>query len=80
MGKPFLTISHLLFDLEKEELYLHANKKQLKFNFDHNMLFLENEESVRIDLSLLHDGVEETILIPYEDEKVSLDTMDDKPP
>ena len=79
LGKPFLTTSHVLCDLEREELYLHPNKKQVKFNFDHSMQFMENEESVRIDLSLLANGVKGTIHMQYEDEEVSLDTMDDKP-
>ena len=49
----------------------------MKFNFDHSMQIPKNEESVRIDLSLLADGVEETILMSYEDEEVSLDIMND---
>ena len=79
LGKPFLTTSHVLLDLERGELFLHANKKQVKFNFDQSMQFLENEESVRINLSLPKNGVEKTILVLYEDEEVSLSTTDDKP-
>ena len=79
LGKHFLSIRHVLLDLERGELYLHANKKQMKLNFGQRMQFLENEESVRMDLSLLADGVEETIFMSYEDEEVSLNTTDDKP-
>ena len=53
IGKPFLTTNHVLLDLEKEELYLHAIKKQVTFNFAQSMQIFENEEIVRIDLSLL---------------------------
>ena len=52
----------------------------MKFNFDHSMQFVENEESVRIDLSLPANGVKETVHMQYEDEEVSLDIMHDKPP
>ena len=56
------------------------NKKEVKFNFDQSMQFLENEESVRINLFLPSNRVEETILVLYEDEEVSLSTKDAKLP
>ena len=69
-----------MLDLEIGELFLHANKKKVKFNFDQSMQILENEESLSIDISLPTNGVEETILMLYVDEKASLGTKDDKPP
>ena len=66
LGKPFFTTSHALLDIEIGELFLHANKKQVKFNFDQSMQILENEECLSIDIST--NGWEETILMLYEDE------------